>query len=96
MEIIDSPDLSKEEKKDAIDGMMKLTDVSVKESAAETLLTAKGFDDAIVFIVDDKVDVVVNSATLSEQQLAIIEDIVKDETGIGVDNIEIFPAVVAE
>jgi stage III sporulation protein AH len=96
LEIIESPDLSEDEKKDAVQGMIELTDASQKESVAEMLLEAKGFDGAVVFINDGEVDVVVNAATLSDQQLAIIEDVIKDKTDIAVEHININPVVVAE
>lgn len=96
LEIIQSTDLSKDEKKAAVNGMIELTDIQDKEGAAEMLLEAKGFDGAIVFINDGTVDVVVNSATLTEQQLAIIEEIVKEKTDIPVEHININPVVVAD
>ncbi len=96
MEIIESEDVSEEAKKDAINSMIELTQIAEKESATEMLLEAKGFDGAVVFIVDDGVDVVVNAATLSDQQLAIIEDVVKDKTDIAVEHININPVIVAE
>lgn len=96
MDIIGSTDISAEDKQAAIDKMIKLTEVAEKEGAAEVLLQAKGFDGAIVYIVDDKVNVVVNAKNLSDQQLAIIEDVVKGQTGASIDNIHINPVVVEE
>lgn len=94
--VIESADASEKSKEKATNSLIQLTQVMEKEEATEILLGAKGFEDAIVFIVDDKVDVVVNSASLSDQQLAIIEDVVKDKTDISVDNIDIIPVVVSE
>jgi len=96
MDMINSSELSEAQKKDAIDRMIALTEVAEKENAAEMLLGAKGFDGAVVFMVDNKVEVVVNAKTLSDQQLAIIEDVVKNETDVKVKNIHITPVVVAE
>lgn len=93
MGIIESSDASKDAVKEATDSMIALTEISEKENAAEMLLGAKGFEDSIVFIIDDKVDVVVDAASLSDQQLAIIEDIVKNETELSVKNINIIPTV---
>ena len=64
-----------------------MTDIAEKETAAEILLEAKGFDDAIVSIDGDSVDVVVNTAELTEAQRAQIEDIVIRKTGVGADSI---------
>ena len=66
-----------------------MTEISEKENAAETLLKAKGFVDPVVSITDGKVDVVVNAASLSDQERAQIEDIVKRKTEIGADVIVI-------
>lgn len=96
MGIIKSDNLSEEEKKPAIARMIQLTENAEKESAAEMLLEAKGFDGAVVFIIDDEVHVVVNAANLSDQQLAIIEDVVKSETDFTIDKIHINPAVVED
>ena len=70
---------------------MKMTDVSEKETATETLLAAKGFPDAVVTILEDGVDVVVNAETLTEQQIAQIEDIVKRKTEMSSQQIVISP-----
>lgn len=96
MEIISNSEISAEDKQKAIDTMIKLTETAEKEGAAEILLEAKGFDGAIVYIVDDKVNVVVNAKNLTDQQLAIIEDVVKSQTGIPVENIHINTVVLDE
>ena len=87
MEIINNVNISEEQKQEAVDGMIALTDIAEKETAAEILLEAKGFEDVVVSITDGMVDVVVNTADLSEAQRAQIEDIVVRKTGIGAENI---------
>ena len=77
MQIINSDQISEEEKQTAIQNLIGMTEISEKENAAETLLKAKGFVDPVVSITDGKVDVVVNAASLSDQERAQIEDIVK-------------------
>ena len=89
LEIINNVNISEEQKQEAIDGMIALTDIAEKETAAEILLEAKGFDDVVVSISDGMVDVVVNTAELSEAQRAQIEDIVVRKTGISAENIVI-------
>ena len=84
MQIINSDQISEEEKQTAIQNLIGMT-----ENAAETLLKAKGFVDPVVSITDGKVDVVVNAASLSDQERAQIEDIVKRKTEIGADGIVI-------
>ena len=70
---------------------MKMTEISEKETATENLLSAKGFSDAVVTILSDSVDVVVNAEDLTEQQIAQIEDIVKRKTECSADKIVISP-----
>lgn len=96
MDIIESPDIKESDKQEAIKNMMKLTDIMDKERVTEKLLEAKGFDGVVVFIVDDEASVVVNAESLTDQQLAIIEDVVKDKTDIAVENIEITPVLITE
>ena len=66
-----------------------MTDIAEKEAAAEVLLQAKGFSEAVVSINGDAVDVVVNAAELTDVQRAQIEDIVKRKTDIAAENIVI-------
>lgn len=89
LEIINNVNISDEQKQEAIDGMIAITDAAEKETAAEILLQAKGFEDAVVSIADGMVDVVINTSELTEAQRAQIEDIVVRKTGITAENIVI-------
>jgi len=89
LEIINNTNIAEEQKQEAIEGMIALTDVAEKETAAEILLEAKGFEDVVVSITDDMVDVVVNTAELTEAQRAQIEDIVVRKTGMNPEAIVI-------
>lgn len=81
LEIINNANISETQKQEAVNSMISMTDTAEKETAAEILLNAKGFDDAIVSIDGDSVDVVVNTEELTEAQRAQIEDIVTRKTG---------------
>ena len=89
LEIINNTNITEEQKQEAVDGMIELTDVAEKETAAEILLEAKGFEDVVVSITDDMVDVVVNTTELTEAQRAQIEDIVVRKTGMNPEAIVI-------
>ncbi len=89
LEIINNANISETQKQEAVSSMISMTDIAEKETAAEILLEAKGFDDAIVSIDGDSVDVVVNTAELSEAQRAQIEDIVIRKTGVSPDAVVI-------
>lgn len=87
LEIINNANISETQKQEAVNNMISMTDVAEKETAAEILLEAKGFDDAIVSIDGGSVDVVVNTSELTEAQRAQIEDIVIRKTGVSADAI---------
>ena len=89
LEIINNVNISEEQKQEAVDNMIALTDIAEKETAAEILLESKGFDDVVVSITDYSVDVVVNASELSEAQRAQIEDIIIRKTGVSPDAIVI-------
>lgn len=91
-EIIDSSELTDDEKQEAVTAMTTLTVNAEKESAAELLLEASGYTDCVVSITDDTVDVVINASSLTEAQRAQIEDIVKRKTEVAGENIVITPA----
>ena len=87
--IINNTNIEESAKQEAIQNMIAMTAVAEKENAAETLLQAKGFSDPVVSLTDGKVDVVINATTISDQQRAQIEDIVKRKTEVSADGIVI-------
>lgn len=89
LEIINNQNIAQEQKQEAIDEMIAMTDVAEKETASEILLEAKGFQDVVVSITDDMVDVVVNTTELTEAQRAQIEDIIIRKTGMEPESIVI-------
>lgn len=89
LEIINNANISESQKQEAVNTMISMTDIAEKETAAEILLEAKGFSDAIVSIDGDSVDVVVNTEELTEAQRAQIEDIIIRKTGVSADAIVI-------
>ncbi len=91
MEIIDNENLSDEQKQDAVNQMVAMTDLAEKEAAAETLLASKGFSEAVVSLTAESADVVVNANELDDASLAQIEDIVTRKTGVAPENVVITP-----
>ncbi len=96
LEIINSTGLTEEQKQQAVNDMVAMTDIAEKEAAAEILLEAKGFSDVVVSINDGAADVVVNAVELTEAQRAQIEDIVRRKTEIPAENIVISTVVTQE
>ena len=88
--IIDNAEID-EQKQQAVNEMIQLTDLSEKEVAVETLLASKGLSETVVNLTVDSADVVVSNADLTDANRAQIEDIVTRKTGIAPQNIVITP-----
>lgn len=91
LELVNSNAASEAQKEKAMNEIVAMTAVNEKETATENLLAAKGFEDVVVTILDESVDVIVNAETLTEQQIAQIEDVVKRKTECDSDKIVISP-----
>ena len=89
LDIIDNTALSEEQKQEAIDEMLALTDIAEKEAAAEMLLEAKGFTNVVVSITGGVCDVVLDMGEVTDAKRAQVEDIVKRKTGLSAENIVI-------
>ena len=89
--IINNQELGDDQKQEAVSTMVSMAELSEKESAAELLLAAKGFENVIVNLTGETADIVVPETDLSDAKRAQIEDIVKRKTGIAPENIVITP-----
>lgn len=91
MEIINNESVASADKKAAVNEVAEITKAAEQENAAELMLEAKGFTEAVVSISGDDADVIVSAEELTSQQMAQIEDIVKRKTDIAAENIVITP-----
>lgn len=89
--IINNQELGDEQKQQAVNSMVEMTELIEREAAAELLLEAKGFENVIVNLTGETADVVVPDADLEDAKRAQIEDIVKRKTGIAAENVIITP-----
>lgn len=89
LDVINNEGATDEEVQGAIDTMVSLTTQAEMENAAEMLLKSKGFEESIVSINGDKVEVVIGKSSLTDAELAQVEDIVKRKTETGIENITI-------
>lgn len=96
LEVINSASVSDTQKQTAIDGMIAMTDIAERETAAENLLTAKGFSEVVVSITGNTADVLVNAGELSDANRVQIEDVIQRKTGVAAENIVITPIEAAE
>lgn len=71
---------------------LDLIETMEKELAVEGLIKAQGFADCVIAISDTKVNVVVQSTTLTENEVAQISTIVMEQLGTELRNIVIIPA----
>lgn len=94
--IITSADVNEEDKKAALEDYTEIANISEKENAAEILLEAKGFDGVVVNIGEGTVDVIVNCESITDAQVAQIEDIVTRKTGADIKDIVITPVIAEE
>ena len=90
-EIINSENLTDDQKQEAVNQLVEMTNLAEKEAAAETLLASKGFTDSVVSLTADSADVVVNAVELTEANRAQIEDIIVRKTGVAAQNVVITP-----
>lgn len=78
--IINNEKTDTEIRKKAQEEIIRIGNISEKELLIEGLIKAKGFEDALVFLKDNSVRVIVSVDVLSEQDVMKILEIVKSET----------------
>ena len=91
LEIINNENLGDDQKQEAVNSMVNMTDMAEQEEAAELLLEAQGFSDVVVNLTGDSADGIVPQAYMEDASRAQIEDIVKRKTSVPVENIVITP-----
>lgn len=87
--MINNPSTSEETRKEASEMKLKLVKDQDTELKIENLLSTKGFEDALVYISDDKVNVVVNEDSFGKEDAAKIFDLVAEQAGVEYDNIKL-------
>ena len=88
-EIVENTSVDMETKKQAQDDLLAIAGVADKEAAAENMIKAKGFADAVVYVSADTASVTVKAKDLSESDVAKIQDIVNSQTAVSIKNIKI-------
>lgn len=90
--IIDSASSTETAIAAAQEAKLSLISTMEKELAVEGLIKAQGFTDCVIAISGSKVNVVVQCKSLSENEVAQITTIVKEQLGTELKNIVIIPA----
>ncbi|MFA5524035.1 MAG: SpoIIIAH-like family protein [Tissierellales bacterium] len=88
-EIINNENTNEEIRAKVQNEIISLGQTSELELSLEGLIKSKGFEDALVFLGDNSVRVVVSADELTEQDMVKIFEIVKSETDIEAGNIKI-------
>ena len=88
-EIINNPSTADAAKVEASNIKVEMVKNSDTELKIENLLLAKGYDQAIVFIDSDKVNMVVNMEEITQNDATKIFDIVSNQSGINRENIKL-------
>ena len=88
-DLINNENATKKQKKEAANRLMQLSDFMEKEAAAEQVLSAKGYENAMVSMSEDAVDVMVSLDEITDVDRAKIEDVVQRKTGVSINNIVI-------
>ena len=91
LEIINNENLGEEQKQEAVNSMVNMTDLAEQEEAAELLLDAQGFSNVVVNLTGDSADVIVPKEYMEDARRAQIEYIVKRKTSVPAENIVITP-----
>ncbi|WP_297136661.1 SpoIIIAH-like family protein [Terrisporobacter sp.] len=89
--IINNPSTSDESREEASNMKVQLVKYQETELKIENLLSAKGYEDALVYIGQDNVNVVVNKSELTKSDAAKIFDLVAEQAGVDYDKIKLTP-----
>ncbi len=89
--IIMSDTSTEEAKKVAEDKKLELVKIMESELVMEGLIKATGFSEALVTSTANNINVIVKSSVLEANEVAQIVSIIKEQTGLDIENIKIFP-----
>ena len=88
-EMINNPSTSEEARKEASTMKLQLVKDQDDELKIENILSTKGFENALVYISNGKVNVVVSEEKLTESDAAKIFDLVAEEANVKYEKIKV-------
>lgn len=88
-EIINNENTDAVSKESAQRGILEMADNTETETAVENLIKARGFEDAVCYINNSQANVVVKAESLDEMQVALITEIVAEQTSIPPEKIKV-------
>ena len=83
--------LSEEKRNEATDRAQKVAETILKESNAEGMILAKGFEDCVVYIDGERVSAAVKAEQLDSRETVQIMEILVSQTGFESKNVQILP-----
>ncbi len=87
--ILNSSNVTSEEKKEASKEAIAITQMTDTEAKVENLIKAKGFDECVVYLEDKTANVILKTSGLESKQAAQVKDIILNETSVKAENIRI-------
>lgn len=87
--IINNENADAESKQSAQNGILALADNTQTETTIENLIKSRGFSDAVCYINNSQANIVVKSENLDETQVALITEIVTEQTNIPAEKIKV-------
>lgn len=88
-EMINNPSTTDKSREEASNMKLQLVKYQETELKIENLLSAKGFENALVYIGEDNVNVIVNKEDLAKSEAAKIFDLVAEQSGVSYDEIKL-------
>jgi len=87
--IMQDPSLDSAAKKEINGRLMKLNEMAEEELNIENMLKAKGYQEAMVIVQEDYVDVIIRDKALFSADVQAIGEIVVKNTGVNLENVVI-------
>ncbi|NLM52542.1 MAG: SpoIIIAH-like family protein [Firmicutes bacterium] len=88
-QMIENPEISAEGKKKAEEQLLAMVELMEKELMIENMLKAQGYKDAVFFMKDGQVNVVVAAVALGEEEFMQIAEAVSTAAGVNLENISV-------
>ena len=87
--ILESTTISQEQKAISEQEISKINQTKNAIMIAENLISTKGFNNSVIFVNDNSVNVVVKAENLGTEQIAQIQNIISRELKVEIENIHI-------
>lgn len=95
-DMINNPNTDEASKKEAQRKMLNLTDKMEKEMEIESLIRARGYKDALAYIHEQAVDVIIHTNGLERDDVAKVGDIIIKVTGFSTEDVTIIEKRLAD